>query len=416
MFLVGNHPDGDTDEISVILCRQRTRKRFNGELPRCYVLGWRHIFPHEVQAGTSKVPLPPKIGEDENAPTLWKERTLGDMENISGPKSDPEFDDHTFRVTGPSTPKEHWNAGNYVWYGRGSVTAHEKIEVRGSYLFLEGNLILKQSMNVPLQAYEAHRRKIEHKWSLEQLDAYIKKQEAKELKRARRQAELDRPSGASPAVPATTSASSSASLPTISTSTHSEQASASSGESTTTAAPATVPAPTATSAASPSTSPPAPPTSMSKLQDQLEKATDSRSIPWYRRMFDRTPSPTHPTLDDRTGHRLFLLPHPLRFAKTKLERSWSIMLTPTFKFVTLLSQSFTSGDQARFRRKLIDHVRSGDNARVWTEVRTIWDATVQKEQERLEAELRARQNTSGQSANGQTNQSSSNGKDEANRS
>lgn len=84
--------------------------------------------------------------------------------------------------------------------------------------------------------------------------------------------------------------------------------------------------------------------------------------PWYRQLFDYQPPPTGWTVDEDYGHRSYILPHPLMAAKENLIRSWSRVLTPTWKLTKALKESFTSSSQSRFWADMWKYTMAGGQA------------------------------------------------------
>jgi hypothetical protein len=123
---VGRYFDGDVDEISVIICSQRTRRRLAGELPRCYTFGWRHVNQHEL---TMPIKMPPKYGQEKELPSYWKERTVRPEERLTWEGDQDEDGSETTRPINYMDKPDYWTAGNYVSYGTGSTSAIEKVLV-----------------------------------------------------------------------------------------------------------------------------------------------------------------------------------------------------------------------------------------------------------------------------------------------
>ncbi|CAG7854934.1 SubName: Full=Uncharacterized protein {ECO:0000313/EMBL:CCA70344.1} [Serendipita indica DSM 11827] len=339
---VGRYFDGDTDEVNVIVCTQRTRRRHNGELPRCYTFGWRHINNYEVNG--KSIPLPPKFGQSKEVPGYWKERVIGPNDSSGGWTSIDEEGDEAEQAFNVIDKRDVWREGNYISYGTGSASALEKI----------------QGMHVPLRSYDAHRRFREDIWSTERVAERLAKEHAKRLKRelkgkqmaeqieTRAIHEKQTSSGLLPQSQynqrATTSLSTAASQPDSSSSTASASSSSPPESSNDSASPpvkaqtttlgGTKPTPKA-QASKPPTQPP--------NDNRFGPDAFAPPAPWYQRMWNYRPGTTAWTADEQYAHRSYIIPHPLEAMKNNLVRSWTLVLTPTWKLLKGMKESVNSG-------------------------------------------------------------------------
>ncbi|KAG8788980.1 hypothetical protein FRC16_001280 [Serendipita sp. 398] len=403
---IGRHLDGDTDEISVIVCTQRTRRRWNGELPRCYTFGWRHVGNHEV---STPVPLPPKFGQEKEVAGYWKERLIGSRgredEDVTwtGVDMDDEDEEPVRPLIGLVEKRENWKEGNYVSYGTGSASALEKI----------------QGMHVPLQSYDAHRKAREDLWSAERVAQNMAKHQAKLLKQQMKMEERARGTqaiseGASASTSSTSSTSTSTgrvaplarAVPTATSSSDLESTAQSSSSSSSSSSSTHVAGPSGLSSSSGSRTTtttttkgvPVEPTEEtpkrpSQQTPALPPPTDKRFapdkipyVPWYRRWTNYRPSPTGWTADEDHGHRSYIIPQPLEAVKNNLMRSWSAVFTPTWKLIKALRVSYASGAQKQIWRDAWRFTAEGEQKQLLERANQLFREHVQRERDRLEEE------------------------------
>lgn len=227
-------------------------------------------------------------------------------------------------------------------------------------------------MNQPVGSYDFYRRFREEMWSMQRVATDIAKQRAKILKKARKDQERAAQANFQ---------STSSTISTLNSSTTSKQAQEPSNDQGIVTSP--IPSGSVTSsqglkthqtkvmeeqkavvrqqkgkerAEEPiPTGPPQPP-------DRRWSPPVIPRRPWYRQIFNYQPPPTGWTLDEDYGHRGYILPHPLRMAKENLIRSWSRVLTPTWKFTKALKESFTSSNQSRFWADMWKYTMAGGQA------------------------------------------------------
>lgn len=278
---------------------------------------------------------------------------------------------------------DEWTEGNYLSVGRGSSSAHEKI----------------LAMNVPLHAYDVHRRFREELWTAEKVaenmakHAQLQKQRMK-MEEMNKQSEKQvekAPATLRSAAAGSELNSAKSSVSASADASPKEQTSVSSLPSTsstsTVKTKALPPHDKDSNSSSQSSSPPPPaPAATPAPIDRRFAPEKIARLPWYRKLYNYTPPPTGWTADEDYGHRSYIIPHPIRAAKDNLMRSWATVLTPTWKVTKALVTSFTSGSQIRVWNEAWKYSWEGGQMKLVNQARESWKKRMLEEEERQEKE------------------------------
>jgi hypothetical protein len=347
--------------------------------------------------------MPPKLGQQREVPGYWKERVIGsrDVPTWEGDQDDDA--ELTERPINVVEKPDVWAEGNYLSVGTGSSSAHERILVRFFLCFLIYGTDLNQAMNVPLQAYDVHRRFREELWTAEKVAENMAKHHAQlhkqRLKAEEQKKQSDKVQTAAVSAVATVASktTSEKSQQAVNTESSAKEQSSTSTSSATFSAPAAkgsseVKAKGFTSEendSSQATTPQHPPPHPPPIDHRFAPEKVARA-PWYRRLYNYTPPPTGWTSDETYGHRTYIIPHPIHAAKENLMRSWAVVLTPTWKVTKALVTSFTSGSQRRFWGEMWNFSREGGQVGLVVQIRTGWQKKVLEERERIDKEKKER--------------------------
>ena len=255
-------------------------------------------------------------------------------------------------------------------------------------------------MNVPLHAYDVHRRFREELWTAEKVaenmakhHAQLQKQrlKAEELKRqSEKQAERAQTAILSAVSQSSPDKSQLSASVEASTKEQANVSSLPSTSSTSTVKTKALPSHEKESPASTSSSQPPTPAPAPAPVDRRFAPEKIPRLPWYRKLYNYTPPPTGWTSDEEYGHRSYIIPHPLQAAKDNLMRSWATVLTPTWKVTKALGTSFTSGGQTRLWGEVWKYSWEGGQLGLITQARASWQKKVLEETERIEKEKKER--------------------------
>ena len=361
--------------------------------------------------------MPPKLGQQREVPGFWKERLVGrrDVPTWEGDQDDDA--ELTERPLNVVDKPELWTEGNYLSVGTGSSSAHEKILVC-LLLFMGINCGIEsyfQAMNVPLQSYDVHRRLREELWTAEKVAENMAKHHAQLQKQRLKAEELKKQAENNAVSAAAVVSKASSDQSPRATGAESSAKETSTSSSPSFGAPAVKSSPTVKAKGFASDDKDASESNSSQQPPPPAVPVDRRFAPekivrppWYRRIYNYTPPPTGWTSDEAYGHRTYIVPHPIHAAKENLMRSWSLVLTPTWKVTKALGASFTSGTQRRYWAEMWNFSRSGGHARLVEHVKSGWNKKMLEETERLEKEKKERsESSSSSSANGGSSASSS---------
>lgn len=242
-------------------------------------------------------------------------------------------------------------------------------------------------MNVPLHSYEAHRRIREDLWSADRVAANMAKQHAKIVKRHLRAEEQRRRAEAALTAGLNVAASTSAQAPrSTNTALASEQASTSTSTSISSATPSAV---SRTQTIPPETKEPPvqhPQPPPPQVVDRRFVPDNMPELPWYRKIWNYQSPPTGWTADERYAHRSYIIPHPLHAAMENLQRSWMLVLNPTWKLFKATRESFSNGTQRRFWYEMWAYTRDNKQYKLVMDANRTLRQKIAEEQERQRLE------------------------------
>ena len=108
--------------------------------------------------------------------------------------------------------------------------------------------------------------------------------------------------------------------------------------------------------------------------------------PWYQRMWNHRPGTTAWTADEQQAHRSYIIPHPLQAMKNNLVRSWTIVLTPTWKLLKGMRDSAASGLPKAVLLEVWKMTADGGQRKLLMKSKEIFDKKVAEEEERQRQE------------------------------